>query len=141
MAARRRAATLGAVAVTLGLSATALGAGTLWPDAHVAPPPSPGFRITGSAQGLMPGVPGRLTVTVRNPYRFPIRVTSIQATARDAGECRGTNLAPARLRRALVVPRRGVRRVVLPVSLAQNAPNVCQGAAFRLVFTGRAVKA
>jgi hypothetical protein len=137
----RRTAVLGAVAGALALSVTALGAVGAWPGAGNAPTTSPGFRITGSADGLLPGVPGRLTVTVRNPYRFAIRVTAIRASARDAGACRGRNLTPARLRRPFVVPARATRRVVLPISLAANAPNECQRATFRLAFSGRAVKA
>ena len=136
----RRAAVLGAAAGALALSVTALGAVGVWPDVG-EPARSPGFRITGSAEGLLPGMPGRLNVTVRNPYRWPIRVTAIRVSVRDAGECPAGNLRPALLRRALVVPARATRRVALPISLAADAPNACQGARFRLVFSGRAVKA
>jgi hypothetical protein len=80
-------------------------------------------------------------VTVRNPYRFALRVTAIRVSARDAGACGADNLKPTRLRGSLVVPGRAARRVVLPISLAANAPNECQRAAFRLIFSGRAVKA
>jgi hypothetical protein len=120
---------------------TALGAVGVWPDVSAGPTRPPGFHITGSADGLLPGVPGRLRVTVRNPYRFAIRVTTIRAIARDAGGCSSRNLKSARLRRPLRVPARGTRRVVLAISLDANAPNECQGARFRLVFSGRAAKA
>jgi hypothetical protein len=137
----RRAAVLGAVSAALGLSVTALGAVAVWPDVGKAPTAPPGFRITGSAEGLLPGIPGRLNVTVRNPYRVAIRVTAIRVSARNVGSCPGESLEPAPLRRPVVVPARATRRVVLPISLAADAPNACQGASFRLVFSGRAVKA
>lgn len=119
---------------------TALGAVGLWPDTGARPTAPPGFRITGSAVGLLPGIPGRLTVTVRNPYRFPIRVTALRVSVRDAKGCSAHNLRPAQLRRRLVVPARGSRSFVVPISLAADAPNACQEARFRLVFSGRAAK-
>lgn len=136
----RPAAALGAAAGALALSVSALGAVGLWPDAGARSPAPPGFRITGSADGLLPGIPGSLTVTVRNPYRFRIRVTALRASVRDARGCSAGNLKPVALRRPFVVPARGSRRFLLPISLAADAPNACQDARFRLVFSGRAAK-
>jgi hypothetical protein len=141
LAAPQRAAAIGAVAGALALSVTALGAVAVWPEGGRGPAAQSGFRITGSADGLLPGTPGRLVMSVRNPYRWPIRVTSIRVSAHDAGACRAANLSTARLRGPVLVPARGMRRVVLAISLAADAPDVCQGARFRLSFSGRAVKA
>jgi hypothetical protein len=141
LAAPQRAAALGAVAGALALSVTALGAIGIWPEVGKGPAAQGGFRITGSAEGLLPGAPGRLFATVRNPYGWPIRVTTISVTAHDAGACRAANLRTARLRRPVVVAARASRRLVLAISLAADAPDACQGARFRLSFSARAVKA
>jgi hypothetical protein len=120
---------------------TALGGIRVWPEPGSDPPARAGFRISGSARDLLPGVLDRLTVTVRNPYPFAIRVTAIRAGARDSGACKAENLRLTALRRPLVVPQRSVRRFTLPIELASDAPDACQGASFPLVFSGRAVRA
>jgi hypothetical protein len=100
-----------------------------------------GFVIAGSAVGLYPGARGRLRLVLRNPYRFPIKVTMLSVRVGDAPRCDGRWLRPHKLARPVIVPKRGTRKVTLSLAMALGAPAGCQGARFPLHFRGRAVKA
>jgi hypothetical protein len=100
------------------------------------------FTVTGSVHGLYPGASLHLHLTVHNDEPFAIVVRSISTTVHDASaRCRASNLVVQGFTGTLRVPRHGRASVTVPVRLGHTAPNACQGATFRLTYTGRAGKA
>jgi hypothetical protein len=98
------------------------------------------FKVTGSVDGLYPGVPGVLRVKVRNPYRRAMRVVSLTARVGDASRrCTRFNLEVGRFRGRLVIARgrTGVARLSARIPL--TAAPECRGARFPIAFRARAV--
>ncbi|HEX2039731.1 MAG TPA: hypothetical protein VHF47_08370 [Acidimicrobiales bacterium] len=109
-----------------------------------------GFRITGSAGGLFPGIESApLPVTVRNDNNFAIAVEELGAAAVAVGDA----VEPCPLavdgrptvvvtpyRGSLSIPPKGTASHTLAVSMDAGAPDGCSGATFQLAFSGRAVK-
>jgi hypothetical protein len=121
-----------AVALVLSIVATASTAGK-----RAGEP----FRISGSVAGLYPGSRLPLRLTLTNPNRHGIRVTSLDVGVRAAGRaCRGSNLTVSKLEKPRWVRRRDSRVVMLWATLAESAPAACRGARFELAFSGRAVR-
>lgn len=99
------------------------------------------FRIRGQASSLLPGVPDRLSVQVRNPFEFPIVIRSISVAVGDASaRCRAANLSIGRLAAPVRVRPGASVTTSLPIKLAAKAPKACQGRMFPLSFSGRAVR-
>jgi len=89
----------------------------------------------GLIAGLLPRVPKKLTLAIANRGKFPIRVTSLKASARDAGpSCRSTMLRVRNRTPDVVVRPRSKRRVSLKVRLSPAAGDGCQGARLPLRF-------
>ena len=97
-----------------------------------------GFVIGGHVVGLYPGAQKRLVLLIRNRLRRPLRIRSITGRVRDASRrCPGSYLRVGRFRGSLRLAPRETREAVVAVRMARTAPPACQGAVFRLVFTGR----
>jgi hypothetical protein len=136
-----RAALVGFVLADLGITvpvatgATASAAGAAVPVAT-----DPPFTISGSVNGLAPGVGSQFPLTVSNPYDFPIKVTTLTATVGDAGaSCLGQSVQVQPLRHPVQVPARGSAIALLAVTLSNSSPNVCQKATWPVTYGGQAV--
>jgi hypothetical protein len=100
----------------------------------------PPFKVTGSVEGLLPGVPGFIPVKVRNPYRRPMTLVSVTARVRNANErCTRWNLEVRPFRGRLRIPRGRTRVARLRVRMPLTAAPECRGAKFPLDFRARAV--
>ena len=100
------------------------------------------FTLSGTVESLLPGQSGRLRVTVRNTTgRRKIKVVSITATPADAAPgCDSSQLKIGAFSGRLKLRRKQTKTIVLPIMLAADAPEACQGATFPLRFGGRAVR-
>lgn len=102
------------------------------------------FSISGSVRGLYPGVTKPLPLLLKNPNRFPIKVTSVRVwikpDLRRPGCSPKLYMSATRLARARIVRARRSRRVWLRITMKRSAPNACKAARFPLKFTGRAVR-
>jgi hypothetical protein len=110
----------------------------IWPGTPVRA--VEGFAITGQVDGLYPGADMTLHALVSNPYPFPIRVTSVGATVRDAGPACPASLIEIHDSHAEVeIPRDASGTVPLAIRMDPIAPDACQGATWTLTFTGTAL--
>jgi hypothetical protein len=101
----------------------------------------PGFNISGHVTALYPGVRKQLVLRVRNPNRFTIKVISVRVSVRSAVRgCSSRNLVVGRFRGSRKVARRRAAKVRVPITMVSRAAPACQGARFRLRFSGKAVK-
>jgi hypothetical protein len=100
-----------------------------------------GFSIKGTTGPLFPGTTGDLVLTIRNPFDFAITVHSVRVVVRDAsGGCHGDNLTTPGLTSDVRVKAKSSATVTVPITMAADAPNACQGKSFPLVFAGRATR-
>jgi hypothetical protein len=100
----------------------------------------PSFPISGSVEGLAPGVRSRLAVTISNPFEFPIRIIQLIVVVGDSpGNCSGKDLEIEPFRGPLQVSARGRTTTYLGVTLSRRSPDVCQAATWRLIYRGQAV--
>jgi hypothetical protein len=100
------------------------------------------FRVKGQVSGLYPGRVTTLPLTVVNPNRFAIKVTSLAAKPGNAStRCTYMNLTVSRFSGALRVRANSSRRLELTIAMRRAAPNACRGGNFPLTYHGTAVKA
>jgi hypothetical protein len=115
------------------------------------------FSISGiipgaSTQGFYPGLTQSFNLSIANPYNFSLTVTgltiTVAPTTTNSG-CPGTNLTQTRAftgtvhiganAPATTLTSLGATAAQLPqLTMAQSAPNACQGAKFSLTYTGSA---
>lgn len=133
--------------VTLGVAAVVAATGAANGFAAISGQPAPArvskpFTVSGTIESLLPGQPGQLRLTVRNTTRRrKIKVVSITVTPGDAAPgCDARQLRVGSFTGALKLRRKQARTVTLPITLATEAPDACQGATFPLTFGGRAVR-
>ena len=96
--------------------------------------------------GLYPGVARTLTVRVKNPYTWRIKVPSLRAkpaAATSRAGCAGipANLVLSRRSRAIIIMPKKTGTILLTVTMPRTVANACQGATFRISLTARATKA
>jgi hypothetical protein len=136
---------MAAAAVALRLTMlVGLSGGVLGPGLRVAHDDGagPGFHISGSMDGLQPGLRRPLTVGLSNAGASAIRVTSITVTVGAASpECSGDLLSIEPLDRATVVPAGGAATATVFVTLAASAPDACEGVRFPFTYGGTADRA
>jgi len=100
------------------------------------------FVVSGDVADLAPGVTRPLAVRLANPNDADISVQALQVTVGDStGGCSGDSLRVGAFAGPVFVPRRGAAQVSLPVTMAPSASPACEGATFRLTYSGSAVKA
>lgn len=98
------------------------------------------LTLSGSVEGLTPGAARSLSVTIANPNGKPVVVASVATSVTTpSGTCPVTALTVGDLAAPVTVPAAGSAAGTLPVRLAADAPDACQGATFALRFsaTGR----
>jgi hypothetical protein len=109
--------------VALGTGVPALAAGS--------------FSIAGSVGGLFPGRTLPLVLTVTNPLKVAITVTSISAAVSDASSaCSAGNIKVTLFAGQLVVKAGMTAQATVEVTMLHAAPNACQGARFPFRYTG-----
>lgn len=128
---------------------TVVGGATPTPGGgSAAPQPAGRFSISGSVDGLLPGRPATLPLTVTNPNPWPIQVLTLDAgvTAPPGSTCPVGTLAVGAYDHgdgdpAVTVPARGSVvvdvRVVFADSLTDDQTG-CRGATLPLVLSGTA---
>jgi hypothetical protein len=102
------------------------------------------FTVRGRVKGLYPGARKPLTLKIKNPQRYPLKVKELKVKVRKSNKrgCKRNWLKPRRkVRVSLLVPARAKARVSYPVKMKKRAPNACQGVRWKLKFTGKAVRA
>jgi hypothetical protein len=100
-----------------------------------------GFSVKGKAGPLFPGTTGDLVLTIKNPFDFAIVVHSVRVTVRDAsGACGGENLQTPGMTSDRKIKALSRVKVTVPITMAADAPNACQGKSFPLSFSGRATR-
>lgn len=111
------------------------------PAGSSGPYPAPrGFSVSGSVVGLYPGGKAWLPATVRNPYRRPLRLVSLEVSVRGGRRwCSNANLEVRPFRGRLVIPARRKRVVRLLARMPVTAAPECSGARFPLTFRARGI--
>lgn len=128
------------VGLTGRVSGAASGPSVQLVSASIPVGQDPSFPISGSVDGLAPGVRSRLAVTISNPFAFPIRVIQLTVVVGDpSGPCVGKDLEIEPFRGPLPVPARGRATTDLGVTLSPRSPDACQAATWGLVSRGQAV--
>ena len=123
-----------AVAVTAG-------AGPAGPASATATASSAGgantFTVSGSVSGLYPGANLPLVLTVTDPRKYSITVSSITTTvSSQAAGCPSANLAVAAFTGNLSVAAKQSAHTTVMVQMLHTAPDACQGAHFKLMYSG-----
>jgi hypothetical protein len=146
---RRRFLRRSAIALCLVL-ATAFAQAAERSVLTMAPPSEPiavgapaRFRIHGRVTGLYPGARKPLRLTLRNPNPFAIRVTKVRTTVqvRGGSSCPPKSVKVQRFAGSRRIPASGVARMRVKVRMRANAPTVCSGQRYRLVYRGWARRA
>ena len=95
------------------------------------------FTITGHVSSLYPGASRALALTIFNPESYGIIVTSITTkVGSPSAACPGTLASVTTFAGSKTVPAHASRHVTVEASLAQAAPNACQGAFFPFLYSG-----
>lgn len=116
------------------------------PDDTPAQPQT--FGLSGDLAEVYPGFDGTLTVTLTNPHRFAIVVTTVEVavgapidTAAGDGPCLTAHLEVDEFSGAREVGRLGTATQGLDARMSPDAPDACQGASFPLTYSGTATRA
>lgn len=97
-------------------------------------------KIRGYVEYLYPGAKVRLQLTLRNRSPQRVRVRWVKARVRDAGAgCTAANLKiPPRKKLRLKIGHHKRKGVAMWATLADSAPESCQGATFPLTYKAKA---
>jgi hypothetical protein len=94
------------------------------------------LTVTGSVADLFPGGTARLDVVVTNTNNAAIAVTSVDVEATDAGpSCRASVLTFATPPPGQVIEAGQTSSLPVAVTMAEGAPDACQGVTFPLRHT------
>ena len=97
------------------------------------------FSIAGKVSGLYPGDSVPLVLTVTNPNKFGITVTSISTTVGNASsQCLAGNVTVTSFSGALTLSAGASGKVTVTVTMSHAAPDACQGRTFPVHYTGSA---
>jgi hypothetical protein len=96
------------------------------------------FLVQGELDGVYPGFDGQLDATVTNTLDVAIRVERVSGTptATGASGCDPSALTVVTTTTALDLGPGESATVPMRVRMAASAPDECQGATFRLAFSG-----
>lgn len=108
------------------------------PNSGSASPPSKAFTIEGNVGGLFPGGAKQILLTVRNPNRQAITVTSLNVAVGSIGPCAASNLWVTNFSGQLIVGAQTSSTRSVPIGMFAAAGNECKDASFALTFTGTA---
>jgi hypothetical protein len=106
------------------------------------------FGISGELANVYPGFGGDLTVTLSNPHRFDIVVTTVEVlvgsptgTSQGVEPCLASHLEVDDFDGFRDVARLDSDTQDLTVRMLASAPDACRGASFPLTYTGTATRA
>ena len=136
----RPLATACMLAVLLGIATFAYASIVGTPEYPQAAKKSKGIRITGSVEGLNPGVPATLSAKVKNNSGRTVKVKSLRVTVGDAGPACPRNLLTvqkAKTKKKALKPRK-THTMPMTITLSAGVPDACQGAKFPLQFKAKA---
>jgi hypothetical protein len=137
---RRSIAALFSVAAVM--AATAAGYAALGGARQAALPrakiqPSP-VRVTGNTSDLFPGIATPLPLEVRNLTNGPVRLQWVRAIVdQPNGNCDPGYLHAQQIWPRQRIPARGLIALEMPLTLAPEAPDGCQGVTFPLRYRTR----
>jgi hypothetical protein len=137
---RRSITALLAVAGVMGATAAgyaALGGADqgILPRARIEPSP---VRVSGNTGNLFPGVTTPLPIEVRNLTDGPVRLQWVRAIVRQPdGECDPAYLHAEQIWPRQRIPAHGRIDLVMPITLAAEASDGCQGVTFPLRYRTR----
>ena len=99
----------------------------------------PRVKIGGYVEGLYPGGPVRLQLTLRNRSPQPVKVRAVVADVRDASpDCGAINLSiPARRHLKIKIRPHKRRGVSMTATLSGSAPGSCRNVTFPLRYKAR----
>jgi len=93
------------------------------------------LALSGSVSGLVPGSHRSIELQVANPNGREVTVTDVAVTVTaDQDGCPAATLEVGRMPASISVPASGSSTTTLPVTLAADAPDACQGASFTLRY-------
>ncbi|MGO9559702.1 MAG: hypothetical protein ACLPYW_11515 [Acidimicrobiales bacterium] len=99
------------------------------------------FSISGRVKGLFPGKTLHLVLTVKNPLKDAITVTSLTTTVSNASSrCHAKYVKVTRFSGHLHVAAGKTGKTTVKVTMAHSAPNACQGGKFPLLYRGTATE-
>jgi len=105
------------------------------------PDPKP-LVVSGSVEGLLPGVPNVLNISVTNSNKSAIAVRTVTVSATDASAgCPASVLSFTPRAPGQVIAAEATALVPVAVVMAADAPDACQGSTFPLRYTVAATKA
>ena len=94
--------------------------------------------MTGHTSDLFPGMRTALPIQVRNLTDGPVQLRWVEANVRPPdGSCDPTYLHTERIWPRQRIPARARINLVMPVTLATEAPDSCQGVRFPLRYRTR----
>jgi hypothetical protein len=95
------------------------------------------FLIGGSVGGMFPGKSRPLTLTILNPNKVEITVTSITTAVGNASPgCPASDFSVTPFAGSLTVLPFHVGHTTVTATMAHSAPNACQGEVFPLFYSG-----
>jgi hypothetical protein len=137
---RRAITALLAVAVVMGATAAGYAAlrgadrGTLL-RAKIQPSP---VRVSGNTRNLFPGLTTSLPLRVRNLTKGPVQLEWVEAIVRQPnGNCDPGDLQAEQIWPRQRIPAHGRIDLEMPITLASEAPDGCQGVRFPLSYRTR----
>ena len=138
---RRSITALLAVAAVMGATAAGYaalggaGRGALLPQAKIEPSP---VKVTGDVSGLFPGMTAVLPIRVRNLTDGPVRLRWVRARVlQPDGDCDPAYLHTEQIWPRQRIPAHGRIDLVMPITLASEAPDGCQSVTFPLRYRTR----
>ena len=105
----------------------------------IDPPPAFTFQISGSVDGLYPGVTRMMVLTLSNrPNAGKLVVTTVDVTSVsvDKEGCSPALVVSDGWSGRKSIPKNGTATIAVPVRMRAEAPDACQGATFTLEYTG-----
>ena len=94
------------------------------------------FTMSGGVGGLYPGGETSLPVTIVNPNKQDMLVTSITVSAADSGGCESENVDVRPLAKPVLVRRQAEAVASITIGLERSAGDECKGVTFALTFSG-----
>jgi hypothetical protein len=138
---RRSITALLTAAVVMGATAAgyaALGGADQGPRPRAKIQPASPVRVSGNTSDLFPGVRTALPIKVRNLTAGPVKLQWVEATVGETkGACGAAYLNTERIWPRQRIPARGRINLVIPITLASQAPDSCQGVKFPLLYRTR----
>jgi hypothetical protein len=129
------------VLVGYGSSVQAAPGATRAPGAAVPRTTTPTFTIAGKVSGLFPGKTLPLVLTLGNPNKLTITVTTVTTAVENAtSTCVATNVSVTGFSGHLAIPAGKTRTVTAKVTMKTSAPNSCEGKSFPFHYTGSATE-